>query len=145
MDLTREEINELFEKLVHIGNGIESKIKALPGVYRYTQPNQPPTYNGNLMIDIDDYQAVTLDISKIPKGMSKYAYLDKCRDLVQKDLIDQIKKDQGNNKTFLLFTRPRIEANPAAFRIRLEGKWVEEANVPQIDAPEEFEDPFPCS
>jgi hypothetical protein len=97
------------------------------------------------MVDLDEYQATTLDISKTPKGTSKYAYLDKCRDLVQKDIIDQIKADQGKNKTFLLFTRPRMEANPMAFRIRLEGKWVADANVQQIDAPEEIEDPFPCS
>jgi hypothetical protein len=145
MDLTNEEVNELFEKLVHIGDGLESKIQALPGVYIYMKPSEPPTYKGKLMVDLDEYQATTLDISKTPKGTSKYAYLDKCRDLVQKDIIDQIKADQGKNKTFLLFTRPRMEANPMAFRIRLEGKWVADANVQQIDAPEEIEDPFPCS
>lgn len=146
MDLTNEEINDLFEKLAHIGHGIESRLqKSLPAVYLYTRPGEVPTYKKKLMVDLDEYEATTPSLSSKPNGMSKYAFLDKCRDAVQNDLIDKIKKDQGKNKTFLLFLRPRIAANPQAFKIRLEGIWVKDARVKQIDAPEEFEDQFPCN
>lgn len=145
MMLDRQEADELFEKIAHIGRGFETKLKeSLPIVYLYTSPGNVPQYKGQPVIDIHEYFGSTPDVSSIPKGLSKYNFLDKCRDMVQSKVIDKIKAEQGDNATFILFIRPRIEATTTFFNLKLDGKWVKEKNIKQIDGPEDLEDPFPC-
>jgi len=145
MILNRQEADELFEKIAHVGKGFEQRLaKSIPIVYLYTKPGEVPKYKGKIITDIPEYLASSPDLSAIPSGLSKYNYLDKCRDSVQEKLIDRVKLSQGDNNTFLLFIRPRIEATTTVFNIKLDGRWVKEKNVKQIDAPEDLEDPFPC-
>lgn len=143
--ITEEEQDLLYAALLHIGGGFERRISGiLPISYQYTKPGEVPKYNNNLVLDATEYSALSMDLASVPKGRSKFSHWDKCRDSVQSTIIDKIKKDQGNNKTFLLFLRPRIEAlGLTRFAMRLEGIWVKEAGVKQIDAPIELEEIFP--
>ncbi len=143
--ITEEEQDLLYTALLHVGGGFERNLSSsLPISYQYTKPGEVPKYNKELVPDATEYAALSMDLASVPKGVSKFTHWDRCRDLVQGTIIDKIKKDQGKGKTFLLFLRPRIEAlGLTRFSMRLEGIWVKEAGVKQIDAPEELEESFP--
>lgn len=143
--ITEEEKEDLFERLTHVGSRFEFRLaEKLPISYQYTKPGEVPSFKNKLIVDATEYEATSSDLANVPDGSSKYHYYDRCRELVQSNIIDKIKHDQGDMNTFLLYVRPRIEAiTTGIFRIRLEGIWVKDKQVPQIDGPEEFEEPFP--
>jgi len=137
--------DELYAGLIHIGSGFERRLAENIAIsYQYIKPSEVPIYKNNIISEPTEYFETSLDLLKIPKGVSKFNHWDRTRDLIQNTIIDKIKKDQGSNKTFLLYLRPRIEAiTLTRFNIRLEGIWVKESNVKQVNAPEDIEDIFP--
>ncbi len=145
VEITEEQKDALYAGLLHVGGGFEKRLASkLPISYQYTKPGEVPSYKNDLIPEATEYAGLSMDLESVPKGMSKFTHWDRVRDLLQNGIIDKIKKDQGKNKTFLLFVRPRIEAlGITKFAMRLEGIWVKEADVKQIDAPEDLEDIFP--
>lgn len=143
--ITEEQQDQLYAGLLHVAGGFEKRLaNKLPISYQYTKPGEVPKYGKKLIVDAKEYVATSFDLSKIPTGMSKFTHWDRTRETIQNSIIDMIRKDQGNDKTFLLYLRPRIEAiNLTTFRMRLEGIWVEAADVKQINGPEEIEEIFP--
>lgn len=143
--ITEDEKEQLYAGLLHVGGGFEKRLAAsLPISYQYTRPGEVPSYKNELVAEPNEYSGLCQDLADIPKGMSKFTHWDRVRDNLQDGIIDKIKKDQGKSKTFLLFLRPRIEAlGLTRFGMRLEGIWVKEENVKQIEAPEDLEEPFP--
>jgi hypothetical protein len=145
IEVTEEQKELLYAAMMHVGGGFEKRMAArLPVSYQYTKPGQVPTFQKKLMVDLVEYESVCNDLADVPTGVTKFTHWDRSRDFVQNKIIDKIKQDQGSNHTFLLYTRPRIEAlGLTTFKLRVEGIWVKAKNVKQINAPEEFEEPFP--
>lgn len=145
LQINDEQKEKLYESILHVGGGFEKRLAAaLPVSYQYTAPGQVYTYKNEVVAEPVEYAGLGLDLESIPTGMSKFKHWDNAREALQNGIINRIKADQGKNKTFLLFLRPRIEAvTLSRFAMRLEGIWVKEANVPPVQAPEELEDAFP--
>jgi len=144
-----EDRHRILDNMVHIGKGFEVKLtEELPIVYYYNKPDEQ-----NAVATIGDipvwqskmYRSITGDLSQIPTGMSKFQYLDKNKNKVQSEVINQILKDKNNMKTFVLTTRPRVEAATDYYGMYLKGMWVDKKGLKNLQAPEEFEDPFPAS
>ena len=145
IEITEDQREQLYSAMMHVAGGFEKRLAAqFPVSFQYTKPGEVPTFGKNLMVNIMEYEGMSQDLARVPDGISKFTHWDRCRDYVQNGIIDKIRKDQGSNNTFLLYLRPRIEAlGLTTFKLYLEGVWIKEKNVKQINAPEEIEEPFP--
>jgi len=139
-----EDRRKILDNMIHIGRGFEVKLaEEIPITYVYSSEDVVSVENKPIWQDVT-YHSVTGDMARIPEGMSKFQFLDKSRDKIQSEVIGKIKEDKGECKTFVLTTRPRIEAGTSHYGLYLKGKWVDAEDVKTIQAPEEFEDPFPA-
>ena len=136
--------DEVMERLFHLASGFENKLaRLLPVKYVYTTPGKFLFINDEPVLDYITYTSVSTDMSSIPKGMSKYAFYDRCRDALQNDLITKISSDKINNKTFIMTLRPQIQADKERISLHLGGRWFPRAGIKEIQPPIDVEEPFP--